>query len=242
MHDPAPQKDAVQSDAEHVLQVYEGRYASDKERYSLFAPGEHYMDVAFERDLIGTLKRVGFEGLGDIKMLEVGCGDGRRLRNFQRLGAVPANQYGVELIDFYVRDAACLSSNCTITQGNAAALEFEDASFDLVFQRTVFSSVLDPGVRQRIAREMVRVLKDDGLILWYDIRYNNPSNPDVRGIGREEIEQLFAGCACDTRAVSLAPPLARRLAPLSWILCMVAEKLKPLRTHYLATIRKNPGD
>jgi hypothetical protein len=34
---------------------------------------------------------------------------------------------------------------------------------------------------------MVRVLKPEGLILWYYYHVNNPSNPDVRGVKCREI-------------------------------------------------------
>ena len=52
--------------------------------------------------------------------------------------------------------------------GNAAALAFPDATFDLVVQSTVFTSVLDATMKHQMAAEMLRVVKDDGVILWYD--------------------------------------------------------------------------
>ena len=49
-------------------------------------------------------------------------------------------------------------------------------------QATVFSSTLDRRMRQNIAREMLRVLKPEGIVLWYDYHVNNSRNPDVRGV------------------------------------------------------------
>ncbi len=63
--------------------------------------------------------------------------------------------------------------------GNASSLGFEDSTFDLVLQSTVFTSVLDPGLKQQIAAEMIRVVKERGVILWYDYHVNNPWNSDV---------------------------------------------------------------
>jgi len=35
-------------------------------------------------------------------------------------------------------------------------------------------------MNQGIATEMLRVLKPDGIILWYDYHMNNPKNPGVK--------------------------------------------------------------
>ena len=51
--------------------------------------------------------------------------------------------------------------------------------FDIVMQYTVFTSVLDYEVKKRIAREMVRVSKKNGSIIWYDMRITNPSNLNI---------------------------------------------------------------
>src|SRR6266550_3411093 len=64
--------------------------------------------------------------------------------------------------------------------GSATELPFEAGTYDLVLQATLFSSVLDAGVKGRIATEMLRVLRPNGAILWYDLRIDNPRNLDVR--------------------------------------------------------------
>lgn len=33
---------------------------------------------------------------------------------------------------------------------------------------------------------MLIVLKNDGIVLWYDFRYNNPNNLDVKGIEKKK--------------------------------------------------------
>ncbi|MFO0697783.1 MAG: class I SAM-dependent methyltransferase [Nitrospira sp.] len=114
----------------------------------------------------------------------------------------------------------------------------ENTQFDLVVQSTVFSSIHDLTVKEMLAREMLRVLKDGGLILWYDFFINNPSNPDVRGIGKEEIFQLFSGCHIDLSRISLAP-LAHLLAPYSWLGCYLLERVRFFSTHYLGVFRRN---
>ena len=81
----------------------------------------------------------------------------------------------------------------SIRSGNAARLALPNDFFDVVLQSTVFTSILDRSLQHAIAVEMLRVLKPDGFILWYDFRWNNPRNPDVRGIQAQEISELFSG-------------------------------------------------
>jgi hypothetical protein len=85
---------------------------------------------------------------------------------------------------------------------------------------------------------MLRVVKPDGAILWYDFHVNNPRNPDVQGINNREIVRLFPNCRIDLRRITLAPPLARLLAPYSLLICYLLERLLVFNTHYLGVIRK----
>lgn len=117
--------------------------------------------------------------------------------------------------------------------GDACELPWADAMFDVVTQFTLFTSILDTGVKRRIASEMLRVLKPDGMILWYDFRYNNPRNANVRGIEAKEVRQLFPGCGVTLEKVTLAPLIARWVVPVSWLAALVLEKIPVLRTHYL---------
>jgi hypothetical protein len=43
-------------------------------------------------------------------------------------------------------------------------------------------------MKEQVASEMLRVVKEDGLILWYDYHVNSRWNPDVRGVKRQEID------------------------------------------------------
>jgi ubiquinone/menaquinone biosynthesis C-methylase UbiE len=192
-----------------------------------------------ERRLLAVLKQYGVTPLETKKILEIGCGTGHWLREFIKWGACPQHLTGVDLLADRVDEARRLCPEAVSLQcENAAALAFPDATFDLVLQATVFTSVLDSRVKQQIASEMLRVVKGDGLILWYDYHANNPWNPDVRGIKRQEIYQLFPGCRIVLRRLTLAPPLVRVLAPYSWLACGFLGKLPWLCTHYLGVIRR----
>jgi hypothetical protein len=93
-------------------------------------------------------------------------------------------------------------------------------------------------MKARIAREMLSALESKGAILWYDFHVNNPVNPNVRGIHRDEIAQLFPGCKIHLQRITLAPPIGRRVARISPALYGVLSWIKPLCSHYLGFIRK----
>jgi SAM-dependent methyltransferase len=184
----------------------------------------------------------GYHPLGDRRILDVGCGEGEALRQFLQWGAKPERLAGIELRPEAVAKAAYLNPNLEVRCGAAEELPWPDASFDLVCQHTLFTSVLNRTTRQRIAAEMRRVLKPGGAVLWYDFFYNVPWNPDVRGITRGEIASLFPGFGLRLWRVTLAPFIARRLPePLLPVLYPLLAAVWPLRTHYLGLLTRPGG-
>jgi SAM-dependent methyltransferase len=208
-------------------------------QYSWSNPAYLFDLQELERRLLAILRAQGLYSLNDKKILEIGCGYAYWLRRFIQWGARPENTTGLDLLSDRVAKAKQLCpQGVGIHCANAARLAFDNDSFDLVLQFTVFTSVLDFKVKKLMAREMLRVVRESGRIIWYDYHMNNPWNPDVRGIRKHEISQLFPGCHIELQRITLAPPLVRLLAPYSWLLCYVLERLKIFDTHYLGVIRK----
>ena len=208
--------------------------------YSWFSPGHLFLIQEREREILKLLREKGIESLGDKRILEIGCGRGYWLRQFINWGARPENLTGIDLLSDRVAEARQLSPEFVMIEcGNAEKLGCADASFDLVLQSTVFSSVLDLSMKHQIAAEMLRVVKGDGLILWYDFHMDNPINPDVRGVKKPEILQLFPNCRIELRRITLAPPLVRIVARYSWLVCYLLERLKIFNTHYIGIIQKS---
>lgn len=207
--------------------------------YSLFHPGQLYMIQRREQELLAAMARVDCLELADRLILEVGCGSGAVLRDMVKYGAAPEKCYGIDLLPDRIAAAHKLSPpTMQLTCGNAENLPYPDGYFDLVLSFTVFTSILDTGMKRRISSEMLRVLSDRGAILWFDYFVNNPWNPDVRGVRQKEIATLFPGCYLSLKRTILASPITRALAPHSWLACFLLEKLKFLNTHYLGTILK----
>jgi ubiquinone/menaquinone biosynthesis C-methylase UbiE len=207
-------------------------------RYSWFDAAHLYAMQEVERAFVALLDEHGFTALADRDILDVGCGTGVWLREFVKWGAAPERCSGVDLIEDRIAEARRLSpAGIQLTCGSAAALSHADASFDIVLQSLVFTSILDQDVRALVAAEMLRVLRPGGIVLWYDYHVNNPGNPDVRAVTRRELGELFRGCRIDLRRVTLAPPLARVAAPRSRTVYAALRRVPLLTTHYVAAIR-----
>ena len=191
------------------------------------------------RETLRLFQAHGYHPLSKLQILDVGCGDGVMLRQFMQWGAWPENLAGIELRPEPVEKAGRLNPNLDLRCGSAIELPWPDDSFDLVCQHTVFTSILDKAMKRQIASEMTRVLRPGGSVLWYDYFYNNPSNPDVRGVKAKEIRSLFPDFEINLRPITLAPPIARRIpnALLPGLYPLLAA-LPFLRTHYLGIFTK----
>jgi ubiquinone/menaquinone biosynthesis C-methylase UbiE len=230
--------DAADLEEARLRQVY-ARRAASAPRYSWFDPGHLFMVQELERRMLEALRRHDMAFLPPKRILEVGCGNGYWLREFIKWGATPENLLGVDLLRERVAHARSLSpAGVTFKGGNGTRLDCADKSFDIVLQATVFTSIRDFAVRQKVAAEMLRVLKPGGVVLWYDFHVDNPHNSDVRGIKSKEVKKLFADCRIDLEKIILAPPLLRRLAPHTWLGCHLLSAIPWLCTHYLGTIQK----
>lgn len=190
------------------------------------------------RACIQVLDRARLYPLTNARILDIGCGEGNWLLEFLQWGAAPEKLSGIDLSSSRIGAAKSRLPNTDLRIGSATELPWDDGSFDLVTQFTVFTSVLDDAARSQMAGQMLRVLKRGGSILWFDFRYSNPRNPNVRGIERSEIRTLFPDCRIDFCSTVLAPPVARMATSISWAAAELLHAVPPLRTHYAALISK----
>lgn len=202
--------------------------------YSLFNPAYLFEYQRRQRHVLRLLRKHNLYPLADKRVLEVGCGRGGVLLEWMSYGTV--HLHGVDLLPDRLDDARTRLPRVPLICADGQRLPYPNRSFDIVLQYTAFSSVLDDAVKANLAREMLRVLKPDGVIVWYDF-WLNPTNPHTKGIRPDEIRRLFAGCQCEFQRVTLAPPITRRFVGLSWLLCAALEKLSVFNTHYLAVMR-----
>ncbi len=233
----------AETESERILREYERRRREiPADFYALSRPANLFNHQGQQRALRAALAQNELFPLDSRRVLDVGCGHGQWLSHFEALGGLRENFSAIELDAERAAAAQERFPTGDIRIGDAAQLPWDDSSFDIVTQSTVFTSILDAPIRAAVAAEMLRVLKPSGVIVWYDFLFNNPRNRNVRGVGRREIHQLYPGCSIHLNRVTLAPPLARRIVPWSWPLARLMEQLGLLNTHYLGTIRKRFRD
>jgi len=225
------------SEARKVAERYARRDVGD--RYSALNPDVWQTLQERQRAMLALFARAGVRNVSGLKLTEVGCGAGGNLLELLRIGFAPEHLTGLELLpERHVQARRVLPAATSVWQGDAADAPVEAASQDIVLQSTVFSSLLDDAFQQRLADAMWRWLRPGGAVLWYDFTVDNPRNPDVRGVPLRRVRELFPLACIAHRRVTLAPPLARRVARVHPALYTAFNVLPLLRTHVLAWIAK----
>jgi SAM-dependent methyltransferase len=229
-------------EAAAVRSRYARRHA-DAQRYSLLEPGVLLATQERQRAIAGLLRALDWRNVSDLRLLEIGSGTGMNLVEFLRMGFRPENLQGIELITSSAEQARLvLPPSVRIIVGDAAALTpcpIPSASQDIVYQATVFSSLLDDAFQKRLADEMWSWVRPGGGVLWYDFTVDNPRNPDVRGITVRRLKQLFPEGTVRVQRITLAPPIARTLCRIHGSLYPLFNTCVWLRTHVLVWIAKS---
>jgi len=197
------------------------------------------MALERQRAVLRMLGKLGVQDASNLTVVEVGSGSGQNLQDLIRFGFSPANLTGIDLLESRITEARNkLPTGVRLIHGDASTVPIRVGSIDIVYQSVVFSSLLDDAYQQQLADAMWRWLKPGGGILWYDFVWNNPQNPDVRGVHLRRIGQLFADGRITHRRITLAPPIARGVAAIHPQLYTLFNAIPLLRTHLLCWIEK----
>lgn len=175
------------------------------------------------------------------RVLDLGSGDGRLALVARDAQLAIETWVGVDLDPAAVVSASASVPSAMFLAASADALPFEASSFDVIVASTLFSSLPSDSLERAVAAEVARVLVPGGRLVWYDLRYNNPMNRDVHAISRERLMRTFPGWKVDVRAMTLLPPMARRLGLFTSWLYRPLELLPTLRSHYVGLLRKPSG-
>jgi SAM-dependent methyltransferase len=231
---------APRSEADLVRERYDRRHG-DRQRYSLLNESVLLAVQERQRRIVRRIRRCGWSDLSQLTLIEVGCGTGANLVEFVRLGFAPEHLQGIELLSESVARARRVlpqSIRIALADATTAGHLIAPASQDVVFQATVFSSLLNEEYQRQLADVMWTWVRPGGGILWYDFVYDNPRNPDVRGVSVARIRELFPEAKASVERLTLAPPLARIATRIHPSLYTLMNTLPLLRTHALAWLAK----
>ena len=142
----------------------------------------------------------------------------------KKFGAAEKNLHGIDLREDRLSYAKKRFPKSSFNLMDARNINFNDSSFDMVISFTLFSSVLNMDYRKQIAREMVRVLKPRGVILYYDFRYNNPFNRNVMKLDIKIWKSLFPNMKMELTLL-LLPPLVRLFGGLAKLFYPILSKI-----------------
>ena len=208
-------------------------------RYSFLNPAVWQTVHERQRALLQLMSRLDWFNLHEKRLVEVGCGSGGNLLELLRFGFDAGRLQGVELLEErYAEARRVLPLELKLVLGDACEAGIPPESQDIVFQSTVFSSLLDDTFQKRLADAMWGWVKPGGGVLWYDFTFNNPRNADVRGVSLRRVRELFPNAQVSARRVTLAPPIARRVVQIHPCLYSLFNTVPLLRTHVLAWISK----
>lgn len=239
MNNPG-QMDFVLAERRRIQIEYERRQRDvSPDRYAAWQPASRFMIEERRRKALAMLREAKIVLTDSSPCLEVGVGTHGWLSELSAWGVQESNLNGIDLDPARVLKARELFPQADLRIGDAVELPWHAERFSLVIASTLFTSILDGKVRKLIASEIERVLAPGGALVFYDFCFDNPRNPNVRGIGRSELRNLFPKLSGRIRSVTLAPPLTRLLAPRSLRLATLLSGIPLLRTHLLAVLIKS---
>jgi ubiquinone/menaquinone biosynthesis C-methylase UbiE len=244
-HAPAATGPA-ESDAERLPDYYLQNFHYQSGGY-LTAESARLYDIQVETLFMGTASLMRRQALAPIaefmrgrdqrqmRLTDVACGTGRFLR--QVMEVYPRlNVTGMDLSAAYLdeardhlRAAGRDRSALRLVHGNAERLPHDDASQDIVTVIFLFHELPAP-IRRQVAREMARVLKPGGLLVFLDsAQYGDVPGwdgalesfphrfhePYYRHYLEDDLDAVFTSAGLlpqETRAVMLSKLMVRRKA------------------------------
>jgi len=236
-HRPHPVEEEERAERSRIERVY-GAYSSDP-YYRKIWTGDtaRFIHERKWEDIGRVLVSEGVD-TATARLLDLGAGSGGDCDRFRYLGLRPERIVALDLLRECLRMARRSHAWLAALQADGALLPFRDGSFDVVYQSTVLSSVLDRHRKTRILHEVRRVLAPRGLFVSYDTRYPNPWNRNTRPVSSAEIRAAFPGDRVRVSSTTPIPQLIRLLRFLPHAVWRAIERIPPLRSHLLVVVRK----
>ncbi|MFH1773348.1 MAG: class I SAM-dependent methyltransferase, partial [Methanobacteriota archaeon] len=114
--------------------------------------------------------------LSDLRILDVGCGDGNLTKKLEKYGNVTA----LDISIVRLKRSADLMSRGEIMMGDAETLPFKKHSFDLILCSSTLDHLLEP---KKAVLEMKRVIKKNGYMLLIIDNYLIKTKRNIDALG-----------------------------------------------------------
>jgi len=116
----------------------------------------------------------------DMQVLDIGCGYGRTLNELHNCGF--ENLFGVDFSQRMIDRGLGMHPHLNLRKNEVGILPFEDNAFHAVLLLAVLTCIAESKEQRRLISEILRVLKDDGILYINDYLLNT----DQRNIERYE--------------------------------------------------------
>jgi ubiquinone/menaquinone biosynthesis C-methylase UbiE len=226
------------SDRARDLEIIKRRYTqyAGSNRYDLWSlsnPG--FRRLVYERDRsIMELLRNSIPPNGG-SVVDLGSGSSR-LAGIAHDAGIQCDWLGLDIDETAVAESSRTYPWARFVVASADRIPLPDASVDVMLASVLFSSLPSHDFERDVARDIGRVLRPGGWLIWFDLRIDNPSNPAVHGISRRRLEALFPGWEPEVESSTLLPPIARRLGRTTPFLYPMLVAVPLLRSHLIGRL------
>ena len=142
------------SEVEKIRMRYERRKSDKSNKYNIFLPYVYNSFFEREKMMLFFLEKYLEKDVVEARVLEIGCGSGDNLLMFLRYGFQSKNIVGNDLLnDRLLYAKKRLPLDTMLISGDGCDLNMEVASFDVILVSTVFTSILDSGEKERLAKK-----------------------------------------------------------------------------------------
>ncbi|MFN8670985.1 MAG: methyltransferase domain-containing protein [Candidatus Sericytochromatia bacterium] len=214
----------------------DSEYKDSDNKYHILSPISYYLLSSKEKALNAFLSKYYLRTLPNMKIMEVGFGNGSDILNLIKYGAAPRNIYGTERSKDNYENFKYKVPDANLRKVDNFILPYPNNLFDIVIQSNVLSSINDEDSRKKLASEMFRLIKKGGKVFSYDKK--SVVNNNI-AINKAELKKLFPEATnIITKNITLNEGMAQFFADKSIVLCQILEDFSFLNSHYYTIIEK----
>lgn len=198
---------------QNVKKWYSDYYKNNSFRNDLREnPEVLFQILATEASVVRAFHMINDSPVNSI-VLNVGCGNGADNFQLLRLHYDIKNIFGIDINDERLSIAQHVFPNSSCELGDASNMKYKNDFFDIVFESTMFSTIADDNLCDKIASEMIRVCKQSAHIVLVDWKIPKPNNPNYNALTHKKLVEFFkVGVETDlvlTARGALIPPIGR---------------------------------